>query len=502
MRNTGATNQGVLVSLIIFVLLTLIFGVTTYFGFKGLKEKTAELTTAQGELSTVVQNNEKLLPEYNDFLKQLGFTGYTNASEIVALMDEDIATALAGTGSTATSYKQALETLNANIASTTQEIASNAALRDQAIADANGQIDAAKQNDSDFLDTMNSTLTQQNADMTKVRDGFNTLTQDFNDETVKFDTDKIAAKAAFDAARQEERESREKANRIADINIDLSARIDELSDAKFTTPDGMIVSCDQAAKLTRLNIGSAEAVRPLLTFNVYAYNVLEQRDAKVKGQVQVLRDISEHACIAKIITDNDNDPIMPGDVVYTSLWKPYDFEEFALDCRLDINGDGLSDMAEVINLVESRGGKVVAYLDDDGVLHGKVTPRVTRLIIPDRPLVDILAEDDKLSEEDRSRIVKAEGELKELAQENGVRQMRLDAFLVRSFYKDTYSVMDHSDKTGSNADDRTATIVGNEPSIPIVRESDPAYTIDTLSEVIENPEEETSNGGFRKREPR
>ena len=56
-------NQGEIISLIVFVVLTLALGVTTYFGFKGLGEQKAELATAQSECQNVQNENYTLSNE-------------------------------------------------------------------------------------------------------------------------------------------------------------------------------------------------------------------------------------------------------------------------------------------------------------------------------------------------------------------------------------------------------------------------------------------------------
>ena len=78
MRN----EQGVIVSLIVFIVLTLAFGVATYFGAKGFQEQKAALATARSELQSAIAENDTLRADLTNFKTRLGY-GYGSADEII-----------------------------------------------------------------------------------------------------------------------------------------------------------------------------------------------------------------------------------------------------------------------------------------------------------------------------------------------------------------------------------------------------------------------------------
>ena len=74
-----------------------------------------------------------------------------------------------------------------------------------------------------------------------------------------------------------------------------------------------------------------------------------------KGSVRVVRSIGPHLSEAKILEDEMSNPIQPGDLAYTPLWRPGKVVKYALDYGLDIDGDGLSDLDQIINIIQSSG---------------------------------------------------------------------------------------------------------------------------------------------------
>ena len=78
MRN----EQGVIVSLIVFIVLTLAFGVATYFGAKGFQEQKAALATARSELQSAIAENDTLRADLTNFKTRLGY-GFGSADEII-----------------------------------------------------------------------------------------------------------------------------------------------------------------------------------------------------------------------------------------------------------------------------------------------------------------------------------------------------------------------------------------------------------------------------------
>ena len=103
-----------------------------------------------------------------------------------------------------------------------------------------------------------------------------------------------------------------------------------------------------------------------------------------KGAIEVI-DLDDHSAVAQIIDDNVSDPILPGDKIFTPLWKPGQREHFALTCGMDLDDDNRSDIDELRNLITTNNGIVDFWLEDDGTKHGQMTSETDYLVIGERP---------------------------------------------------------------------------------------------------------------------
>ena len=516
----GRTGQGELVTMIVFIILTIVLGATTYFGFKSLSERKAELQTAQTELSNVKSETEKSVADFARIKTLLGYEDGDDASKIVDQMTLDVTQAYATEfdetvkekvaskyekDESATNlaenvtFKDALAELKKKNVQLAAEVADSANERDRQMREAEAQVERSEEQTGEYQAASDKALQDKTAENDKFIDDYQKETLAFNDTTRQFYKVLKDAHAGVAEAKGKAKENQQSAETFADINLDLSKRIDELSEPDFDTPDGRVVFADQIGRTVRLNIGKLDGVRPLTKFNVYPYNFLDFGGGTSKGVVEVERNIEDHSCEAKIVSDDDTNPIRPGDMIYTSLWKPGEIDEYALDYNLDIDGDGVSDLQEVVNLIEASGLKIAAYIDNNGEVHGKITPRVTRLVVPDKSLTEILNADDTLDAERRTQLEQTVDAFHKLADSNGVRQMRLADFLVRIDYKYTDEIYN------SGEDDNPAmkSAVGSEPTIPMIKTFDKPDKISVAApeKARGSKSTESAEPTFRRRNP-
>ena len=524
MRN----EQGVIISLIVFIVLTLAFGVGTYFGAKGYKEQKAALETARSEFKNAQTERDSLSADLKNFKSKLGY-GFGSAKDVIEGqegsetrkadpndengaavhyngMADDLVKALGDTARDL-SFKEGVAKLTAEIANVNKQIADAVHERDVNVADAHAQIgDSAKENER-FDASVVKQMDAVKAELATASEDYSKLTDDFNAQTKEFDVRKREARESILAAREESDKERKAADNFAEINMDLSRRIDLLTNADFEEADAVVISTDQAGRFVRLNVGTADGIRPLTKFNVFPKTALEKGGVKAKASVQVVQTLEEHVCQARIISDDNNNPIEPGDVVFTPLWRPGDIYRYALDYRLDINGDGVSDLGEIYNAIQISGGEVAAYIDDQGVVHGKITPDLFRLIVTDEPIDERGAAAGDMSEEDKAKWVDDQASFVNSAKENGVRTMRLSDLLVQLGYKRTESLSRSREELAAGERQAAAskTSVGTAPVMPVFTSStDEIIPGSVLPYYKEGAEEQKSgsNVQFRKRTPK
>src|SRR4029078_6892055 len=95
--------------------------------------------------------------------------------------------------------------------------------------------------------------------------------------------------------------------------------------------------------------------------------------AKQKGTIEVTRVLDEHLSEARITSDDPKNPILSGDRIYSPAWHRGKQLHFALTGIIDVNGDGISDLQIVRNLITLNGGVLDAYLNDDGGVEGTMS---------------------------------------------------------------------------------------------------------------------------------
>ncbi|MBQ6828969.1 MAG: hypothetical protein IJO46_13240 [Thermoguttaceae bacterium] len=413
----------------------------------------------------------------------------------------------------ATTYEDAVAKLAANLAQKNTELATAQAEVAAAQAAMNAEIEksaAQKKAFDEEVAKMQTTFDQSLAD---ARASYAELTASFEKQTKEVDVVKTQAKESIAAAKQETADYKETATQFAEINAGLADRIDQLSNAEFERADAQVVYADQANKVVRLNVGTDDGVRPLTTFNVFPADAIDVGGAKPKGSVQVVKALGPHECEARILEDEIASPIMSGDLVYTPLWRPGETVRYALDFNLDVNGDGRSDLDEIIGLIQAAGGEVAAYLDADGKEVGSIDSGVYRLVVSEREILDVLKTDFSLDQATKDQIVQTRENFLDAAARNGVRTMTLSDFLVRVGYKKAAQVTRFKEEGGiSTLENGTpATTVSDSPVAPIYTGTDepaprsPGIVAPTFvpgAEPAPVSEGKTSDYFFRQRAPK
>ena len=512
MRN----QQGVVITLIVFIVLTLILGVTTYFGFKGLSEKEMELAAAVSERDNLKSENSNWAAGFKATKDAAGFAGLGDgAADLAALaakMKERVAEMDAATGAAKT-YEDAVAQLAANLKQKNEELKTAQEAVAKAQADLAAEQKAKSDQKAQFDKTVGDMQKSFDDNLAAAKASYDELTAKFNKQTQEVAAVKTQAHTAIETAKQETADYKESATKIAEINADLAKRIDQLSNAEFERADAEVIYADQANKVVRLNVGTDDGVRPLTTFNVFPSDAIDVGGAKAKGSVQVVAAIGPHECEARILEDEMSSPIMPGDLVYTPLWRPGESIRYALDYNLDINGDDRSDLDEIIALIQLAGGEVAAYLDANGKEVGSIDSGVYRLVVSEAEIVDVLKKDASLDQATKDQILQTRENFLDSAKENGVRTMTLSDFLVRVGYKKPAQVTRYKDEGGISTLENGVpeTTVSDTPVAPIYTRTEepaprspglvaPTYIPD--AEAAPVSEGKTSDYYFRQRAPK
>ncbi len=154
------------------------------------------------------------------------------------------------------------------------------------------------------------------------------------------------------------------------------------SDVQAFKADGKILSVDSRNKIVFINIGSEDRVYRGLTFSVYDKSTPIPKDGKPKAEIEVF-DVQKDVSIARVISQENKQPLMPDDIVANLIWDRNATNVFVVTGEFDFDDDGLADYdgtVKVVGLVEKWGGKVVKEIsiETDFVILGKAPTILAR----------------------------------------------------------------------------------------------------------------------------
>ena len=360
-------NQGLQITLIIFIILTLMLSVTTFFFYKGMNEQTIKTVAAEKAKSDAEASARDLL-EKNNKLKT-----YINLSYDSSMTDDavnqqflqDMILYAENLPSSEQAYQTALQDLYTNC---NQALAAKTAANDQ-LAAAKAAFDQAQKDMLAQLDQYKAELDKAKTDLTNEKQSFANYRTNLNGERDKMLATNTQLKTSYDSfktqAANDAKLADEKLTQASGTIKAMSSTLDDLTDPSFEVPDGIISYVSQKENTVWINLGSLDGLRRGTTFSVYSPNTNDVTEDKSKGSIEVTQIIGEHLAQARIQADEMANPIMPKDLVYTPLWAPGNVLSFALTNGMDVDGDGTSDIELIRNLIAVNGGVVDCYVDED-----------------------------------------------------------------------------------------------------------------------------------------
>lgn len=372
-------SQGLQITLIVFVILTIMLLVTTIVFWNRAKTLTADnesLQTANAEAQAAATT---ALDGLGKLKVWLGHTAQTSVEDIEAQYNRDMATYAKSAPEVQRTYKDVPVLLFSAIQA-----------RNKTILDLREQLRLAQEG----FDKTKSELEAAAGDARKVQAAKEAellaLRQEFDTYRNQLNQQKDEQAAAVDKTRKDLADLQAKADKqlqeaqrnlknTQQVLTQRDTQIKELTETTFEVPDGKVTWVNPRSNLVYINLGSADGLRNQVTFAVYGTDVNNLAKEEKKGTVEVTRVVNEHLSEARIVAETGKEPIVPGDVVYTPLWSANSAMRFALAGAMDINDDGKDDRDVVRRLITMNHGKIDAE-DKDGDVSGSVT-RNTRYIV-------------------------------------------------------------------------------------------------------------------------
>ncbi len=199
------------------------------------------------------------------------------------------------------------------------------------------------------------------------------------------------------------------------------------SEGKPISTDWKIVKMDRSGKQPFINLGSAEGVRPGLTFSIHGQGPDGRPIPASKGTLEVLNVVNDTMSQAQVVSVKDafKDPILPGDYLYNPIFRPGGEQHVVIAGRIDMHGGKGDDLEEFERLLKRQNVVVDGYVDpQSGEVKGRLTVGTDYLILGDDSEV-----------KDGTPAADSLKKLKEQARNNGVRIVPARDFLESIGYR-------------------------------------------------------------------
>lgn len=394
-------HQGYQIALVIFVMLTVLLSITTFMFFKKYREEQQKYGEVVDQREAVTKDKDALDNRLAQVLPLLGFTKEETLDAINKMVADD--------RKALEPYKTLIGGEAAAAAPQDEGFGDEAAPAATEISNPLQYRDIVKALKSE-LDIRSAAMVALTADKQKLEQ---TVAANRAEDKTKLDAataGQVAAQTELDSEKQKmtagraEKETQvatltealnkkdedskkldaELNDKIAALNKDKVERSRQMVDMRqqleltrpknFETTDGRITYVLAAERMVYINLGSADNLRPQVTFSVYGQDSAKLVESESKAQIEVTQISGPHSAVARVLSDSRRDPILPGDAIFSPAFHPGSKVHFAIVGITDVDKDGDSDRQKIRDLIATNGGVIDVEVDDDGKLLGTAKP--------------------------------------------------------------------------------------------------------------------------------
>ncbi len=382
-------NQALHIVLIGFVMLTIILGVSTYVCYRNAEEAALKAKTNADEASRKTGQIQSLEDNLKELKRMIGLAPTDDIKAVTDRFNEDMQKYGQSYPEQSRKYRELLAKMLKTIEEKNADL--DAAKAENKRLDAQYAVREASKDSQikQFQDASVKANDERAAESAK----FKTEVTRKNEEVRKLAADLKATRVDADKqlADAESRIKTEKelsAKRGAIID-QLTRTIEEYTKGTIDAPDGEVLWANQREGTVWINLGRADNLTRQVTFSVYPGENSNLTVKDKKGSIEITHIIGEHLAEARVLDDQMSNPIIPGDRIHTVLWSANKKRHFAIAGKIDLNGDGTSDLDTLINIIQINGGAVDCYISDKGSnkneVVGAITPNTNALILGDAP---------------------------------------------------------------------------------------------------------------------
>lgn len=411
-------SQGMQIAVILLVMLSVLFAITTIVFWNIGKNAKAELDQKSTEATDATQKMRSTIDDNFKLKNMLGHTAEVSMEQIQKAYDTDMLKFGSSFPKEEQNYRKLPEHLgNTNsqlhdkLASATDRIKELESTNEQLKQEMDNQIALARKDKDNAKQEYLAERSAFDAELQKLKAERGSMRQDWEG----------ARKGLVSTGNQLEQKVKELDEQLASMrnrNDKLSSELAQLRTESFERPDGKITWVDNRGETVYINLGSEDALQRQTSFSVYDLDEYNLARTDKKASIEVTRILGEHLAEARVVSDDVRNPIVSGDIIYSPVWQVGSPVRFALTGLMDIDNDGRSDRALIRRLIGLNGGVIDAEVDDKGDRTGELSVQTRYLVAGNRP-------DDKASSKRGNADAKIRSEAKSL----GLTEISVDRLL-------------------------------------------------------------------------
>ena len=362
-------SNGLVISLSIFVLLTIGLGVAWYMTWAYSADVQRQLVKAQAEKTKAEGVLRTTLDERKSLQDLIGIPGETD--DVVKVGKEEIAKRASDGSSSALPLQTAM------IKTATDRDISTAAATERSIllqAKAD-ELAAAIARHENTMKSLQAKVAEKEEELRKkealhgeqmgAREKLiEDLRKDLRVEQDKYATLQTQTSRQIDELENDIREKRE-------ALIVLTQKAHELEDLSFEREDGRLVFVDQSSLKGSIDLGSRDELRVGTTFSVYKKNnsgVGRRSTEDIKGKIEVIKITGDHGAVVRIVDQLDGNPLAKDDPIYSPIFSSGQKLEIAVAGLLDFDGNPGGDRDEFIRLITGANAHIAVQISDEAKL--------------------------------------------------------------------------------------------------------------------------------------
>jgi hypothetical protein len=432
-RDGGGSGMGLIVTLVFFVLATVILGVTTYLGFADQAANQAAKDKAVKELKQMEDERawyrfqarvlrsymgkppagldvKDLAREKGQFDKgQLLYASNQGDKDEVAKFLKEVDQAMpwdaSRDDSPKTTYPSRLEDKDKAYATLTRsadQLKNQKEEAERMAKEKSDELDTEKKNynsklvqvdrkveddrkkDLGEIDRLKQLLNEENKKKEKV----STALADAGKDLEKATKDLKKLQGQLSGSQKDYKEVRDKLEETgAKLALIASKHGEDLKAMEMATLDAkalqIIRSWNKPWKITRIdkkgtmpyiNLGRSDGLTPQVTFSVHAQEPNGSLNPNPKGTVEVVQVIDDNSARVRVTSVKDArlNPILEGDRLFNPTWDPTAQRHIALAGIVELGGEGVDNTDDFRRMMEKQNVVLDAYIDTKDEKNPKV----------------------------------------------------------------------------------------------------------------------------------